>query len=115
MLDATTFWLAGRAIGVSMSPAAALIVAAVTVLGTALPSAPGYIGTFELAAATTAGALGVSAVPALALAVLAHALAVLPVAAAGAVSLAAMNAGLGRLASEAASADHSAGATVTPL
>ena len=104
MLDATTFWLAAGAIGVSMSPAAALLVAAVTVLGTALPSAPGYVGTFELAAAATAGALGVAAAPALALAVLAHAMTVLPLAAGGAISLAAMDMGLGRLADEASEA-----------
>lgn len=115
MLDATTFWLAAYAIGVSMSPAAALLVAAVTVLGTALPSAPGYVGTFELAAATTAGALGVSLAPALALAVLAHAMTVLPLAAGGAISLAAMNAGLGRLADEASGPDRPFGSTVTPL
>ena len=95
ILDATTFWLVAQSIGVPLSPAAALLVAAVTVLGTALPSAPGYVGTFELAAATTAQAFGVAAAPALALAVLAHAVAV---------SLVAMNARLGSLANDAAGA-----------
>lgn len=106
MLDATTFWLVAQSIGAPVSPAAALLIAAVTVLGTALPSAPGYVGTFDLAAATTAQALGVAAAPALALAVLAHALTVLPTAGGGAVSLVAMNARLGRLASDAAGAEH---------
>ena len=103
-LDATTFWLVANSIGVEMSPAAALLIGAVTVLGTALPSAPGYVGTFELAAATTAQALGVAAAPALALALLAHVITVLPTAGAGAVSLVAMNARLGRLATDAAGA-----------
>jgi len=84
-------------------------VAAVTVLGTAVPSAPGYVGTFDLAAATTAQALGVAAAPALALAVLAHAMTVLPTAGAGAVSLVAMNARLGRLATDAAGAERALG------
>lgn len=109
MLDATTFWLVARSIGAPVDPAAALLIAAVTVLGTALPSAPGYVGTFELAAATTAQALGVSAAPALALAVLAHAMTVLPSAGGGAVSLLAMNARLGRLATDAAGAERAIG------
>jgi glycosyltransferase 2 family protein len=113
MLDATTFWLVAQSIGVPVDPAAALLIAAVTVLGTALPSAPGYVGTFELAAATTAQALGVSAAPALALAVLAHAMTVLPTAGAGAVSLIAMDARLGRLATDAAAAEHEPGMAVT--
>ena len=115
MLDATTFWLSARAIGVSVSPAAALLIGAVTVLGTALPSAPGYVGTFELAAATTAGAFGVAAAPALALAVVAHVMSVLPVAGAGAVSLAAMDVGLSRLADEASGPDRPLEPAATPL
>jgi uncharacterized protein (TIRG00374 family) len=100
-LDATTFWLVAQSIGAPVGPAAALLIGGVTVLGTALPSAPGYVGTFDLAAATTAQALGVAAAPALALAVLAHAITVLPIAAAGAVSLVAMDVKLGRLATDA--------------
>lgn len=106
ILDATTFWLVARSIDAPVSPAAALLIGAVTVLGTALPSAPGYVGTFELGAATTAQALGVAAAPALALAVLAHAMTVLPTASGGAVSLLAMNARLGRLATDAAGAER---------
>ena len=111
--DMTTFWLVASSIGAPLDPAAALLIAAVTVLGTALPSAPGYVGTFELAASTTARALGVSAAPALALAVLAHALAVLPVAGAGAVAMIAMNARLGRLATDAAGAERVTGLATT--
>jgi uncharacterized protein (TIRG00374 family) len=106
MLDATIFWLVAQSIGVPLAPAAALLIAAVTVLGTAVPSAPGYVGTFELATATTARALGVLPVPALALAVLAHAMTVLPTALGGAVSMVAMNTRLGRLATDAAGAER---------
>ena len=107
-LDATTFWLVAQSIGVPVDPASALLIAAVTVLGTALPSAPGYVGTFDLAASTTAQALGVAAAPAVALAVLAHAATVLPTAGGGAISLVAMNVRLGRLASDAAAAEAAA-------
>jgi uncharacterized protein (TIRG00374 family) len=100
--DAAIFWLVARSIGVQIDPMAALVVAAVTVLGTALPSAPGYVGTFELAASATARALGVAATPALALAVLAHAMTVLVLAIGGAVSLVLMNTRLGQLAADAA-------------
>jgi hypothetical protein len=103
-----------RSVGVTIDPPAALLIAAVTVLGTALPSAPGYVGTFELAAASTAQALGVAAAPALALAVLAHAMAVLPVAIAGAVSLVVMDARLGRLAQDAAGAERPLGGRAEP-
>jgi len=113
MLDATTFWLVASSIGVQVSPAAALLIGAVTVLGTALPSAPGYVGTFELAAATTAQALGVAAVPAFALAVLAHVMTVLPAAGGGAISMVAMNARLGRLATDAAGAERAIADTAT--
>ena len=105
-LDATTFWLVAQSIGAPVSPAAALLIGGVTVLGTALPSAPGYVGTFDLAASTTAQALGVAAAPALALAVLAHAATLLPTAGGGAVSLLAMNVRLGRLATDAAAAER---------
>ena len=113
MFDATIFWLVANSIGVTVTPAAALLIAAVTVLGTALPSAPGYVGTFELAASTTAQALGVAAAPALALAVLAHAITVLPSAGGGAVSLLAMNTRLGRLAIDAAGAGRALGEATT--
>jgi uncharacterized protein (TIRG00374 family) len=101
LMDAATFWLVAHSIGVDASPAAALLIAAVTVLGTVLPAAPGYVGTFELAAAGTAQALGIGPDAALALAVLAHLMAVLPLAAAGAVALVAMDTPLRRLARDA--------------
>jgi uncharacterized protein (TIRG00374 family) len=111
--DAVTFSLVARSLGVSINLMAALLIAAVTVLGTALPSAPGYVGTFELAAATTAETLGVAAAPALALAVLAHVLMVLPVAVGGAISLVAMDVRLGRLVQDATGAGDAPEPAVT--
>jgi hypothetical protein len=55
----------------------------------------------------------VAAVPALALAVIAHVVTVLPVAVGGAVSLAAMDVGLGRLANEASAPDRPMEAAAT--
>jgi hypothetical protein len=66
----------------------------VTVLATAIPSAPAYVGTFELAAVTVAVSLGVPADSALALAVLAHSLGLLPTAIGGSAALVYMGGGL---------------------
>jgi uncharacterized protein (TIRG00374 family) len=110
LLDGTTFWLAGRALGVDVGWPAALLMAAVTVLGTAIPAAPGYIGTFELAAVAAGTALGVPSESALAMAVLAHFITLVPIAIAGAVALASMSLSLAGLTADAA-ADRKAGTT----
>ena len=98
LLDAGSFWLAAGAVGVDLPYLAAAVISAISVLGTAVPSAPGYVGTFELAASGTAGALGVPGAQALALAVVVHVMTLVPLALAGAVSLAAMGASLGEVA-----------------
>ncbi len=98
LMDSISFWLAAQSVGVELSYTGAVLIAGVTVLGTAVPSAPGYVGTFELAAATMAGALGVPGAPALAMAIVAHVLTLVPVALAGAISLVAMGARLGEVA-----------------
>jgi uncharacterized protein (TIRG00374 family) len=96
-LDATIFWLAAQSLGITLPFAGAVLVGAITVLGTALPSAPGYIGTFELAAAGMATLLGVPTASGLALAILAHALVVIPIALVGAAALIAIGGNLGSL------------------
>jgi glycosyltransferase 2 family protein len=98
LLDAGSFWLAAQAVGIDLSYLAAAVVDGVSVLGTAVPSAPGYVGTFELAAAGTAGALGVPGAQALAMAVVVHVVTLVPLALGGAISLAAMGANLGEVA-----------------
>lgn len=90
-LDATLVWLVAESLGIPMTPAGAMLVAAIAILGTAIPSAPGYIGTFDLAAATTAGALGIDPSAAAVLAVLYHAVSLLPTAIGGGVALIAMD------------------------
>ncbi len=99
LLDAVTFWLVGQSLGLALSPAVTLLIAAVTVLGTALPSAPGYVGTFELAAVGTATALGLPASEAFSLAVLAHVMTVAPSALGGAIALTASGLGVASLSS----------------
>jgi uncharacterized membrane protein YbhN (UPF0104 family) len=99
LLDGTTFWLVGQSLGIAFAPAAALLVAAVTMLGTALPSAPGYLGTFELAVAGAAAALGVPPSSAFSLAVLAHVMTVAPSALGGAVALSVSGMGMASLSS----------------
>ncbi len=90
LLDATVYWLVARSLGVELAPLGAVLVSAVTVLSTAVPSAPGYVGTFELAAVAALGALGVAPDTALACALVAHAAAVLPMTVAGAAAIAFM-------------------------
>lgn len=92
LLDGTIYWAAASSLGIELPPAGAMLVSAITVLGTAIPSAPGYVGTFELAASTIAGGLGVAPAAALAFAILVHALTVLPLALGGVVALAWMGA-----------------------
>ena len=98
ILDAASFWLAGMAVGAEVSYPAAMLVSGVTVLGTALPSAPGYVGTFELAAVAMATTLGVPGETALAMAVIAHVMTLAPLAVGGAVSLVMMGARIGEIA-----------------
>lgn len=87
LLDGVLVWLAAHALGVALSPAEALVVGAAAVLITGVPSAPANVGTFELAAVFVLVDLGVPAELSLAIAVLLHAMIVVPVAAAGVVLL----------------------------
>jgi glycosyltransferase 2 family protein len=97
LLDGAIYWACARALGIDMSPIGAMFISGITVLGTAIPSAPGYVGTFELAASSAAQAMGVVPDAALGLAILAHAVTVVPLALGGAVSLAWIGSGLSGL------------------
>ncbi len=92
--DATTYWLVARALDIPVEPVGAMLVSAVTVLSTAVPSAPGYVGTFELAAVAAAATLGIDHETGLAFALVAHAIAVIPVSITGAVAVLAMGVSL---------------------
>ena len=74
---AAVFAAAASAIGFRVSPGQVLLIAGATNLATAIPSAPGYVGTFEFAVVATAGAIGLAMAPALAMAVLVHAVVLL--------------------------------------
>jgi uncharacterized membrane protein YbhN (UPF0104 family) len=87
VIDTGLIWCVARSIGIDLTPAGAMLVSVVAVLSTAIPTAPGYIGTFELAAVAAVGVSGVTGEAALAFAILAHLIAVLPLSIAGAISL----------------------------
>ncbi len=93
LVDSSLCWLVAQSLGLDLGPASALLVIAVTGLGTSIPSAPGYVGTFELAASAAARAVGLAAPAALSLAILVHAVTLLPLALGGAVSLVAVGSG----------------------
>ena len=63
----------GQALGLQLTIGEAALLAAGIALATAIPSGPGYLGTFELAAVKIGETLGIPADRALALAVLTHA------------------------------------------
>ncbi len=71
------FAAAAQAVGVEPTIGQAALLAAGTNLATAIPAAPGYVGTFELAAVTIAASVGMQRETALAFAVLVHAAALL--------------------------------------
>ena len=101
---AATYWLLARSIGIEISWSGAMLVAAVATLGTAIPSAPAYIGTFEVAAVVAAGALGIGGDQALALALLAHAITTVPFALAGGAAVLWLSVSLDEVAEEAITA-----------
>jgi uncharacterized protein (TIRG00374 family) len=106
LIDTSICWLAGQSLGSDLSPGSALLIVAVGALGTSVPSAPGYIGTYELAASAAARAVGLAAPAGLSLAIVLHAITLLPVALAGGIATLALGSGsLSRLA-EAATASR---------
>jgi len=105
---AATYWLSARSLGLEISMSGAMLIAAVATLGTAIPSAPANIGTFEVATVVVATALGVPAAAALALALLAHAIVTVPFAITGAAAVAHLSVSLADVAEEATAALPSA-------
>ncbi len=65
--------LVARSLGVELSLTEALFVTAVLNLGSAVPSSPGYVGTYEWLGVASLGLLGVEHEPALAFTILLHA------------------------------------------
>lgn len=106
ILDASIFLLVGWSLGLDLTVPQAVLIGAVTVLSTAIPAAPGYVGTFELATTATAVAVGIPESSALALALLVHVITVIPIALAGALALVSIGVRLGSLADDAGGLEH---------
>ena len=89
-----TFVLGGRAIGVDITlPQGALLSSGVA-LATIVPSAPGYLGTFELTAVGIATQFGIDRDAAFAMALLVHAMILLGTSIGGAISAVRLGVGL---------------------
>ena len=69
-IGAVAVYLVARSIGVELEPLEAVFVASALALGVAIPSSPGYIGTYQLIAVESLGLLGVDDSQALAFAIL---------------------------------------------
>ena len=67
------FAAVGQAVGLELRVAEAALLASSVALASAIPSGPGYLGTFELAAVKVAEAIGLPSDPAFATALLVHA------------------------------------------
>ena len=79
--------LVARALDVELSLTEALFVTAVLNLGSAVPSSPGYVGTYEWLGVASLGLLGVDDEPALAFTLLVHAAWYVPTTLFGAIAL----------------------------
>jgi len=66
-------WLVARSVGIELSPIEALFLTGVINLGLAIPSSPGFIGTYQWLGVAALGLLDVGTDPALAFAILMHA------------------------------------------
>jgi uncharacterized protein (TIRG00374 family) len=66
-------WLVARSLGIELTALDVAFVAAVMNLGVAIPSSPGFVGTYQGLGVASLGLLGVANEPALAFAILMHA------------------------------------------
>jgi glycosyltransferase 2 family protein len=72
-LGAVAVYFVARSVGVELEPLEAVFVASALALGVAIPSSPGYIGTYQLIAVESLGLLDVDESQALAFSILMHA------------------------------------------
>jgi uncharacterized membrane protein YbhN (UPF0104 family) len=79
---------AARAVGIELPIAAAIAIGAGAVIGTAAPAAPGYVGTFELAAIAGGASVGLAPDQVLPIAIVVHLMGLIPLSLAGAVAMA---------------------------
>ena len=81
---ALSAWLVASSLGIALTPLEVLFVTAVLNLGVAIPSSPGFIGTYQWLAVSVLGNLGVAHADAFAFSVLMHAAWYVPTTFAGA-------------------------------
>jgi glycosyltransferase 2 family protein len=86
-MSVLSFAAAGQAVGIQLTLGEAAFLSSGVALATAIPSAPGYIGTFELVAGSVGQTFGIQSGQAFALALLAHAGILLVTSAGGAIAL----------------------------
>jgi glycosyltransferase 2 family protein len=79
------FWFIAQSLGITLSPTEVLFTTGLLGLGSAVPSAPGFIGTYHWIAAASLGLFGVGGADALAFAVLLHAAWFIPTTVAGSI------------------------------
>ena len=84
LVNALAFWLAFVAVGIDVPASAALFLQGVIGFGVAVPSAPGFFGTFELSAVLGLAVYGVSKSAAVTWAIGFHLLSFVPITAIGA-------------------------------
>jgi glycosyltransferase 2 family protein len=87
LMWAVAAYLVARSLGIELSLAEALFVTAVLNLGSAVPSSPGYVGTYEWLGVASLGLLDIDHEPALAFTILVHAAWYVPTTLFGAVAL----------------------------
>jgi glycosyltransferase 2 family protein len=79
LLEASIFWLVGDSLHLGITPVEALFLVVLTSFVAVIPSAPGYIGTFEAAVVFGLGAIGIEGGQALAFALLVRFLLYVPI------------------------------------
>lgn len=79
LLEASTFWLVGDSLHLGITPVEALFLVVLTSFVATIPSAPGYIGTFEAAVVFGLSALGIEGGQAVAFALLIRFLLYVPI------------------------------------
>jgi hypothetical protein len=87
------FGASAQAVGVVLQPLQLVAVTAVVTLATAIPSGPGYLGPFELAAVRIMGAMGIGTDAAFAAAIIAHVVVLATTSLGGAISLVQLSVG----------------------
>lgn len=88
-------WFVAQAVGITLSPVEAIFVTAVINLGVAIPSSPGFIGTYQWLGVSALTLFGVATEQALAFAILMHAVWYVPTTLVGGVLL--LGRALGRM------------------